>query len=347
MNPKQSGPNGCDLEYFEKAHQLRMKNCPEYELYRLEQCRRNAELDAQLARIFRRMEIERSGRTEEARKVAEEEVRLSKTNSRAIEGVIVSSDKAIATKPVQTREFDSLATHLERLTQQMIETLDLTKREGLLDRFRGVGGRIEVRIERSGQLGTLLAAFGRNIEEVRSVAEKFGELKRVPVRQQLQRMEDEYALLQAQIRIDNAHEEARQRWRLEDARVNAEIDKLKAGGQKALRDALPPLPPPPAPAPVDEATRRREAARRQKQHDLDLEMQNLDLQADADEGKVARAKEKAIEIFNNQKFGSGETRARIQAVLDAYGFESSILSEKMRDYLNTYDITEETNYDMQ
>ena len=230
------------------------ENYSEYEEHRLEQCRRNAKLDAQLARIFGRMEEVRN---------KQEEVRMTKTH-RPLEGEIIRSDGAIAIKPMKTDDFDALREHLQNLIRQMVETLDISKREGFLDRLRGIGGRIDVKIERAGQLGELVAAFGNTIDELRTVAEKLGQLNRVAVQQQLLRMQDEYELIQAQIRIDSAHEEARERGRIEKEKVDAEIERIRAEKsehQARIREnglrgypAPPPIqapPPPPPPPPED------------------------------------------------------------------------------------------------
>lgn len=185
------------------------------------------------------------------------------TKNAPLEGEIIRADTATVTKPIQTRDIASITERLQNLTNQMLETLDLSKRD-FLDKFRTIDGRIGLRIKRSGQLGALIAAFGDNIDGFRDLAEKLGQLNRVAVQQQLQRMEDEYALIQAQIRIDNAHEEARERGRIEREKVDAEIERIraeKAEHQARIREqglrgypAPPPIqaPPPPAPPPPED-----------------------------------------------------------------------------------------------
>jgi len=223
--------------------------------------------------------------------------------SAPLEGEIVLAEKAAGVKPMQSRDIDSLAMHLENLTDQMVATLNLSKQD-FLDKFRTIDGRIAVRIERSGQLAALTAAFGRNIDELRIVAEKLGQLRRVAVLQQLQHMDDVYAMLQKQIRNGNVHEEARERWRIEHAKANFEIAKLEAEAEKARRDALPPPPAPvvtpaPVPPPVDEATRRKEAARQARREKHDLTLDELDEAAQFNQEVVSRAVADATKIYQD------------------------------------------------
>jgi len=57
--------------------------------------------------------------------------------------------------------------------------------------------------------------------------------------------------------------------------------------------------------------------------------------------------ERAEAIFNNPKYNTGQTRTRILAVLQEYGFEESILPEKIRDLLNTNNTTEDYTDEVQ
>lgn len=88
---------------------------------------------------------------------------------------------------------------------------------------------------------------------------------------------------------------------------------------------LPPPPPPPAPAPVDEAIRRRQEAQQKAKEKFAVELDAFDVAADAAEEKVTRCKAKCNGIYQNLDMRAGEKRARIQDVLDSFGFAYDIL----------------------
>lgn len=77
------------------------------------------------------------------------------------------------------------------------------------------------------------------------------ELKGLDIPQQLQRMDDMYAMLDKQIRNKNLVEDARRRSRTEDARANAEVERYDADAREHKLRGYPAPPPTPEPPPED------------------------------------------------------------------------------------------------
>lgn len=239
-------------------------------------------------------------------------------------------------------------TLFEAQIREAASSLDLKKPEGWLDKWFGrPDHRIRKKTERAELLACLVAATKGIILEYQRAIEAVAAVQRAKYQLFIDRLEAILKIMEAQYRTELARRNVERQDAIEDAKARAEIARYHAEAREAgLRGypAPPPPPPPPAPAappPVDQFTREKDEARRAKQQEADLHIQDTDIRADAAEKKVARARARAIEIFNNSELNTGETRERIYAVLDEFGFDTSILPEKIRDFLKTTDTTTE------
>ena len=220
---------------------------------------------------------------------------------------------------------------LEGQIRQATKMLDLSVPEGWLDRWFGrPNHRIDVKTDRGQRLAGYIDACTAILEAARA--------------HQASRYQiylDQVAFLRRVAKEQCQLELTRRRAERQDAIESAHAMETVAMHEGNTREhnlrGRPSIPPPvlPPPAPVDEATRKREAARREKQELLDLDLQELDLKAEAGQEKVTRAKTKATEIFRNVSLSSGEVRARIQEVLDAYNLDWTILPLRIAEFMET------------
>lgn len=99
---------------------------------------------------------------------------------------------------------------------------------------------------------------------------------------------------------------------------------------------------------LDDATRELLRMRRTHQQELDAHLQDMDIRVDAEQEKITRAIKSAEEILADPKCTTtGQTRTRILAVLSEYGFDTSILPEKIRDFMNNNVTTGDYSDEMQ
>ena len=124
--------------------------------------------------------------------------------------------------------------------------------------------------------------------------------------------------------------------------LSPQVPDVNMFGLPDLSNAPPPLTPPPSPPPsrlappapvIDEATRARQEARRKAEQAAAMDLDAVEVAADAATDKVTRAISKCIAIFQNVDMRVGEKRARIQGLLDSFGFKYDILPSGIRELM--------------
>ena len=328
-------PNDCGLTTVEAVAERKRKQ--EAARQRREEAERKRKEEAKRSEA-----AEEKRRREEAmqrKKEEEEKARTQALLKQPKQEILPPEAKAPALPDANTLGLPDLR-DMERQIRQAAGMLDLSKPEGWLDALIGrPDHRIDVKTERGQRLARYISACTAIVETARVHQN---------ARQQIYLDQGTFLLKLAQQQYQL--EGVRRQGELQDAIEEKKAQEIIADYDARIREhslrgqpAPPPPPPPPAPPPVNPAARKKEESRRRRQEMLDLELEELDFRADAGQEKVARAKQKAIEIFQNVELCDGEIRARIQEVLDGYGLDHTILPRRLQEFMEVEFAEEKAN----
>ncbi len=233
-----------------------------------------------------------------------------------------------------TPRLDGVLRRYEQLIETALETFNVDEPEGFVDTYlvTRMGHRVAVKIERSGQVLQLFENFQQILANADAADEKIRALNRRQMGEYAERLKVVRATIEEWNSVQYAAAAAARREAVDAAKAEALIETYKAQAAKARQSALPP-PPQVLLPPRDLAAERREEARRKRWETLDLGLDEKEDHASAAEEEVMRAKARCIAIYRDVAMREGEKRARIQKVLDEFGFDWSILPVAIEDLM--------------
>jgi hypothetical protein len=232
-------------------------------------------------------------------------------------------------------QLDAAMRRFEHLLKTSLKAFDLDEPEGFLDKyvFERKDHRLAVKIARSASTVELLNSFGKTLEAAERAEETLRRLNRSQQQEYIEQLHLAYTALTLRYRLAHARAATQRQEETEMAKARAEVARYAREARDAESDLRPAPPLPPPPPPVDIRALRREEARRDAEETINARLDATEVAANGAEEKVARAKKRCVEIYQDVQMRAGEKQVRIQEVLDAYNYPWSILPPAIREFM--------------